>query len=126
MDAALTPDVFSRNCLSRLTLQGVTGRWGLLTVAALAQGPHRFGELRRRVDGISERMLSQTLQSLERNGFVDREVLHAIPPHVEYRLTDLGATIAPRLLALIEVLEGSMGEVLSAQERYDSEHPDLT
>lgn len=116
----LNPDVFSRVCPSRPALQEVTGRWGPLTLAALAQAPHRFSDLRRRVDGISERMLSQTLQTLERDGLVHREVLQSIPPHVEYRLTDLGAEITPMITALVDAVQANLGEILAAQERYDA------
>lgn len=111
-------DVFARNCASRDTLHTVTGRWGVLALAALGESNYRFGELRRRVDGVSERMLSQTLQALERDGLVRREVLTAIPPKVEYSLTPLGEKVAQRLTGLIEFVEASMPEVLEARERY--------
>ena len=68
----------------------MTGRWGTLIMLALRDGPVRFNELRRRVDGVSEKMLSQGLQALERDGFVVREVRSAMPPRVEYQLTPLG------------------------------------
>lgn len=89
VDNSLEADVFARDCSSRETLQDVTGRWGLLVLAALAEGSYRFNALRRRVDGVSERMLSQTLQNLERDGMVTRTVLEAIPPKVEYELSTL-------------------------------------
>jgi DNA-binding HxlR family transcriptional regulator len=116
--AALPFDVFARACPSRPVLEHLTGRWGTLVLAGLADGPLRFGDLRRRIDGVSEKMLAQTLQQLERDGFVHREVRRAIPPHVEYSLTDLGAETAPRLLELIGFLEARMPEVLDAQRRY--------
>jgi DNA-binding HxlR family transcriptional regulator len=112
----LVADVFSRNCTSRSVLEHVTGKWAVLALVALHEGPHRFGELRRRVDGVSEKMLSQTLHTLELDGLVHREVRSAIPPHVEYTLTPLGAGLAPRLLALIEFVEGAMPQVLAARE----------
>lgn len=117
-EANFEADVFARDCTSRETLQTVTGRWGVLALAALAEGSYRFGELRRRVDGVSERMLSQTLQALERDGLVRREVLTAIPPKVEYSLTPLGEKVAQRLTGLIEFVEESMPEVLKAREHY--------
>ncbi len=86
-DPTLEADVFARDCHSRGALLNVTGRWGTLALAALAEGPYRFGALRRRVDGVSERMLAQTLQQLERDGLVHREVRETIPPNVEYSLT---------------------------------------
>lgn len=119
VDPSLEPDVFARGCTSRLLLQDVTGRWGALALSALHQGPARFNALRRRVDGVSEKMLAQTLQALERDGLVLRDVQGTIPPRVEYRLTPLGGTIAERLTDLIELLEASMGDVTVAQRAYD-------
>ena len=98
----------------------MTGRWGILALAALSEGSYRFNALRRRVDGVSERMLSQTLQALERDGLVHREVLEAIPPRVEYSLTPLGIEVANRLLDLIELVESHMPEVHAAQQDYDA------
>ncbi|MET9803256.1 helix-turn-helix domain-containing protein [Streptomyces sp. NPDC006368] len=112
-------DVFSRACPSRGTLEHVTGRWGGLTLGALYEGPVRFSELRRRVDGVSEKMLSQTLHALERDGLVHREARHTSPPRVDYELTPLGRAVTERLLGLIELVEGRMPEVLAARERYD-------
>lgn len=118
-DADLVRGVFARACRSRQLLQAVTGRWGVLALAALHEGPIRFNALRRRVDGVSEKMLAQTLHTLERDGLVLRDVQAAIPPRVEYRLTDLGVRVAEQMLALIELLEGSMETVLDAQRAYD-------
>ncbi|MBT2446891.1 helix-turn-helix transcriptional regulator [Streptomyces sp. ISL-43] len=113
-------DVFARDCPSRETLEHVTGRWGSLTLGALRESPCRFNELRRRVDGISEKMLSQTLQALERDGLVLREAQPTNPPRVDYELTPLGAEIAERLITLIELLEGRMPAVLSSRAVYDA------
>ncbi|MFG1809823.1 winged helix-turn-helix transcriptional regulator [Streptomyces sp. NPDC049040] len=112
-------DVFARDCPSRSTLEHVTGRWGSLTLGALRDGTLRFNELRRRVQGVSEKMLSQTLHALERDGLVHRDARPTNPPHVEYRLTPLGAETAQRLLSLIELVEGRMPEVLAARRAYD-------
>jgi DNA-binding HxlR family transcriptional regulator len=114
------PDVFSRACTSRVVLQHISGRWGALTLSALRDEPLRFNALRRRIDGISEKMLSQTLQALERDGFVVREVQATIPPRVEYSLTPLGTTVAGQLLELISLLESSMDQVSAAQQAYDA------
>ena len=119
-DRTLEADVFARDCASRETLQTVTGRWGVLALAALTEGSYRFSALRRRVDGVSERMLSQTLQALERDGLVVREVLEAIPPKVEYSLTPLGAEVGSRLIGLIELVESRVPDVQAAQEKYDA------
>jgi DNA-binding HxlR family transcriptional regulator len=113
-------DVFERECPSRATLEHATGRWGLLALVALLDGAIRFNALRRRVDGISEKMLSQTLQALERDGLVLRKARPTIPPHVEYSLTGTGHDVAAKLFELIELLEGRMPEVLRAREAYDN------
>jgi DNA-binding HxlR family transcriptional regulator len=112
-------NVFAKACPSRGTLEHVTGRWGALTLGALYEGSLRFNELRRRVDGVSEKMLSQTLHALERDGLVHREAQPTNPPRVDYELTPLGHAVAERLLGLIHLLEGRMGDVLAAREVYD-------
>ena len=113
--------VFARGCPSRVTLEHVTGRWGSLTLSALAEDTLRFNELRRRVDGVSEKMLSRALQALERDGLVIRTARPTNPPHVEYRLSPLGQETAERLLALIAQVEGRMPDVLAARRSYDAE-----
>ncbi|MFQ6393684.1 winged helix-turn-helix transcriptional regulator [Nocardia sp. KC 131] len=120
-DPALEADVFAKNCTSRPVLQNVASRWGILALVALRAGPYRFSALRRRVDGVSERMLSQTLQTLERDGMVHRRVHETIPPRVEYTLTDLGADVAEHLESLIHVLETNMPRVRDAQAAYHRE-----
>jgi DNA-binding HxlR family transcriptional regulator len=119
----LVADVFRRACTSREALEHVTGKWSLLALSALAESPRRFGELRRRIEGVSEKMLAQSLQTLERDGWVHREVRSAIPPHVEYRLTDDGTALVPHLLALIEFVEGRMPAVLAARSTADEVRP---
>lgn len=118
----LVADVFARACVSRPILEHVTGRWGSLALAALAEGPFRFNALRRKVDGVSEKMLAQTLQTLERDGFVHREAEHTIPPRVEYSLTPLGREVADRLLELIAFVEASVPGVVAARARHDAAH----
>lgn len=113
-------DVFARNCTSRETMEHATGRWGTLALVALLDGTTRFNALRRRVDGISEKMLSQTLHALERDGLVLREARPTIPPHVEYSLTPLGTDVAKQLHTLVELLESRMPEVMAAREAYDA------
>ncbi|MDV8003277.1 helix-turn-helix domain-containing protein [Rhodococcus sp. IEGM 1318] len=120
VDPTLEADVFARGCNSRAALQNATGRWGALALAALNESPYRFSALRRRVDGVSERMLSQTLQTLERDGLVHREVLETIPPKVEYSLTELGADVAAKITALIELLESQVPKIVASQASYDA------
>jgi DNA-binding HxlR family transcriptional regulator len=119
----LVADVFSRACTSREALEHVTGKWSLLALSALAESPHRFGELRRRIEGVSEKMLAQGLQTLERDGWVHREVRSTIPPHVEYRLTEAGAELVPHLLGLIDFVEGRMPAVRAARAAADRVRP---
>jgi DNA-binding HxlR family transcriptional regulator len=118
-DDGLAFDVFARSCPSRVTLEHVTGRWGSLTLGALYEDTLRFNALRRRVDGVSEKMLAQTLHALERDGLVVRDARPTVPPHVEYRLTPLGRETAERLMSLIMLVEERMPDVLAARDRYD-------
>lgn len=117
--AGVVFDVFAGRCTSREALGHITGRWGILALGALSEGTYRFNALRRRVDGVSEKMLAQTLRALERDGFVLRKAEPTIPPRVEYSLTPLGRRAAERVLGVIEWLEGSMPEVMAAQARFD-------
>jgi DNA-binding HxlR family transcriptional regulator len=118
----LVSDVFSRNCPSRSALEDVASKWGILAMLALGEGGYRFNALRRRVEGVSEKMLSQTLQALERDGMVVRSVVTTIPPRVEYSLTPLGARVAERLRALADLFEDSIDEITHARAAYDTEH----
>ena len=115
-------DVFSALCSSRGALQHLTGRWGSLTMVALLESstPLRFAELRRKIEGISDRMMSQTLGQLERDGMVKREVRSSIPPHVDYSLTPLGIKVARPLQTLTEIIESQLDEVIASQELYDA------
>jgi DNA-binding HxlR family transcriptional regulator len=118
----LVADVFARACASRGVLENVAGKWGILALAALNDGAYRFNALRRRVDGISEKMLAQTLHALERDGLVRRDVQATIPPRVEYSLTPMGEKISIKLLELIVLVEDQMPEVNAARVRYDDAH----
>jgi DNA-binding HxlR family transcriptional regulator len=109
-------ELFSEKCPSREVLKHVTSRWGVLLLVALLSGPHRFSDLRRKVNGISEKMLAQTLQWLEGDGFVERISYPVVPPHVEYRLTPLGEEIGERVEALADWIEVKLPEILAAQK----------
>ncbi|MBL0696936.1 helix-turn-helix domain-containing protein [Comamonas sp. JC664] len=111
-------DLYAPACPSRGVLDHVTSRWGVLVLIALMDGTRRFSELRRRVAGVSEKMLSQTLQALEQDGFVLREVHPVIPPHVDYSLTPLGEEVATRVEALAEWIEDSMPRIMEARARH--------
>ena len=104
-------------CPSREVLKHVTSRWGVLVLMALEGGPHRFAELRRRIGGVSERMLAQTLQWLEGDGLVLRVAYEVVPPHVEYSLTRLGIDAARRVRGLADWIEFNLPKVLAHQAR---------
>lgn len=112
-----TPDVLSEKCPSRQVLSHVTSRWGVLVLIALQDGTHRFSSLRRRIGGVSERMLAQTLRVLEEDGFIRRTAYPVVPPHVDYTLTPLGQRVAEKVHALAACIEGDLDEILAGQER---------
>lgn len=109
-------DVFAEACPSREVLRNVTSRWAVLILVALRSGTHRFSDLRRKINGISEKMLAQTLQTLEQDGFVLRVAHPVIPPHVEYSLTPVGQEVSQRVEDLADWIEQSLPLILSARE----------
>ncbi|GAA4905705.1 winged helix-turn-helix transcriptional regulator [Streptomyces coeruleoprunus] len=113
------PDVHAALCPSRGVLEHVTSRWGVLILAALLERPYRFSELRRAIGGVSEKMLAQTLQTLERDGFVHRDAHPVIPPRVDYSLTALGREAAEQVWALARWSERSVEAVERARRAYD-------
>ncbi len=108
-------NVFAEQCPSRAVMNHVTSRWGVLCLIALRGGKHRFSELRRKINGISEKMLAQTLQSLESDGFVDRVAYSVVPPRVEYCLTSLGDAIGEKVVSLADWIEINLPEIMAAQ-----------
>jgi DNA-binding HxlR family transcriptional regulator len=126
VDETLIADVFARDCASRDLLADVAGKWSVLALLALDEGGYRFNALRRRVQGVSEKMLAQTLQTLERDGLVTRQVLTAIPPRVEYALTPLGVRVADQVRGLVDLLEGAVPEVDAARREYDARRAPAT
>jgi len=116
LEAALQRgELFAANCPSRGVFKHVTSLWGVLVLIVLLDGTHRFSEIRRKVNGVSEKMLAQTLQNLEADGFVLRKVYPVVPPHVEYRLTELGETIAGQVKALADLIETSFPQIAASQ-----------
>ena len=107
-------DLLDKSCPSREVLKHVTSRWGVLVLIVLESGTHRFSELRRAVNGVSERMLAQTLQWLEGDGLVKRTDFQVVPPHVEYNLTPLGREGAEKVRVLADWIEISLPRVLAA------------
>lgn len=110
-------DLFATECPSRDVLKHVTSRWGVLVLVALMEGTHRFSELRRKVGGVSEKMLAQTLQYLEKDGFIDRVSHPVVPPHVEYSLTPLGEEIGRQVGSLADWIETNMPKIAKAQQK---------
>lgn len=107
--------LFSANCPSREVLKHVTSQWGVLVLVALLAGMHRFSDLRRKVGGVSEKMLAQTLQALESDGFVLRTSYPVVPPHVEYSLTPLGTEVAARVEVLADWIEENIAPIMRAR-----------
>ncbi len=113
-------DAFLRDCASRAVLDLLTNKWVCLVVGALRPGTMRFGELRRRLDGITQKMLTQTLRDLERAGLVHRAVYPSVPPRVEYRLTPLGDNVAGLMDAIRTWAETHIDDIRTAQDAYDA------
>jgi DNA-binding HxlR family transcriptional regulator len=119
MTDLFAPNVYRADCPSRVILEHVTSRWGVLVLVALLDRSYRFSELRRYVGGVSEKMLAQTLQALERDGFVHRDAKPVIPPRVDYSLTPMGREAAEQVWALSRWVEGKLDAVFAARKAYD-------
>lgn len=111
-----TGDVFLAGCPSRTVLEHVTSKWGLLLLLALSEGEQRWSALRRRADGISEKMLAQTLKTLERDGLVSRHAQATMPVRVDYSLTDRGHELSAMLLPLAAWAMQNADDIISGQE----------
>lgn len=112
-------DTYSMHCPARLVLDRLGDKWALLILRRLQQGPTRFNALRRDIQGSSQKVLSQVLKRLERDGLVSRTVYPTVPVAVEYALTPLGQTLKQAVGALIDWAEASMDAILIAQQAYD-------
>lgn len=104
-------------------LDQIGSRWANLTVIAMADGPKRHADLRRLVPGVSQKMLTQTVRTLERNGMVRRTITPTVPVRVDYELTDLGRSILPILWSIKKWVEANIAEVETERERYDEREP---
>jgi DNA-binding HxlR family transcriptional regulator len=113
-------DVFDAACSSRLALELIAGKWTLLILPALLPGPMRNNALLRKIGGISQKVLTQTLKELERNGLVIREEQPGAVAHVEYRLSELGRTLSDALVTLDHWAEENAAQLDAARERYDA------
>ena len=118
-ECADAPNVLSQHCPSNSVLKMVAGKWQVLVLYALRLDKRRYSDLQRSVGGISQKMLTQTLRDLERNGLVERTVYPVVPPHTEYELTELGASLEEVVHDLGVWAQDNMEAVLGARERYD-------
>lgn len=109
------PNVLSALCPSRIILNHVTSRWTVLVFVVLQHETLRFSQIRRKIDGVSERMLSQTLKTLEHDGFITRRSYDVVPPRVEYSLTPIGREMSSRLLEMVRFIEDNLGEIVKPQ-----------
>ena len=113
-------DVFAADCPTRQLLDRIADKWSTLILIVLGEGPIRFNGLKRRIDGVSQKMLSQTLKSLERDGLVSRTVVATVPVTVTYAVTPLGRGLMASMQAMIDWAETRMPEVAQAQADYDA------
>ena len=109
-------NVLASACPSRQILQHLTSRWGALVLVSLHSGTKRFSELHRAIDGVSERMLTKTLQELEADGMLIRKSYNTVPPQVDYTLTEFGAQASNKMFELVDWLEMNLGNILASQQ----------
>ncbi|MCC3326836.1 winged helix-turn-helix transcriptional regulator [Nocardia abscessus] len=114
-DSGLPADVYSAKCPTREVLDHIAGKWTVLIIDALADGTMRYTDLRHRIDGISQKMLTQTLRQLETDGFVTRTAHPTVPPRVEYTLTELGHSLRTPIAALREWIETNINRIEAAR-----------
>jgi DNA-binding HxlR family transcriptional regulator len=113
-------DPYTRDCPAREALDLIGDRWTVLILGCLSRGPRRHSEIARRIEGISPKMLTQTLRGLERDGLVTRTVHAVVPPRVDYELTQLGQSLGTPLAALEAWAVAHVGQMRSAREAYDA------
>jgi DNA-binding HxlR family transcriptional regulator len=119
----LPPNPYDSKCPTRIVLDRIADKWTVLVLGLLSQRPRRFNQLRREIDGLTQKMLSQTLKALERDGLVARKVIPSAPVTVEYSITPLGATLSATVDELQRWASDHIGEVVQAQRRYDAGAP---
>ena len=115
------PTAIDEVCRPRQALELISDRWSMIVVKALGEGVHRYGVLHREIGGISQKMLTQTLRSLERDGLVRRTVYPVVPPRVEYELTPLGETLMVPIAAIGEWAEQHLDEILKSRLENDAD-----
>jgi DNA-binding HxlR family transcriptional regulator len=116
-------NAYARDCPTRQLLDRIGDKWSVLTLLLLGHGEMRFSELKRRIDGVSQKMLTQTLRSLERDGLVGREAFASVPVTVTYRITPIGRELLAALSLMMEWAETRMPVVRAAQLRFDDRKP---
>ena len=109
--------VLSTDCPSREILEHLANKWSVLVLRCLSDGVHRFSELKQRIEGVSEKMLAQTLKMLEQDGFILRTVYPVVPSKVEYQLTIFGSQAAEKMNYLLDWLERSLPEIIENKEK---------
>jgi DNA-binding HxlR family transcriptional regulator len=119
-EAARDHDAFVANCPARQLLDRISDKWVTLILTALADGPQRYSDLSRRIAGVSQKMLTQTLRTLERDGLLTRSVTASVPVRVDYELTPLGRTLMPLFASIKTWAEAHMPEVQAARSSYDN------
>ncbi|MFF1285575.1 winged helix-turn-helix transcriptional regulator [Streptomyces sp. NPDC058299] len=123
-DARAAYDAYLAECPARQLLDRITNKWVSLIVNALSTGPQRYSDLSRRLASVSQKMLTQTLRNLERDGLIKRTVTPSVPVRVDYALTPLGEGLIPVMHAIKNWAEENMDEVLAARNRYDIDAAD--
>ena len=118
MDQRTCPQ-FGANCIGREILDQISGKWSIMALSALAQGPLRFNAIRRDLEGITQKALTDTLRRLERNGLVERKVLDTSPVGVEYALTPLGASLKQLYCAIYQWARDNSDEIVDARQQFD-------
>ncbi len=117
-------NVYKKACPTRLALDRIADKWTTLIIGMLENRPRRFSELKREIEGISQKMLTQTLRDLERDGLVTRTVYAQVPPRVEYQLTPLGQTLREPIAAIRHWAEVNINDIVRAQSVYDAQRPE--
>ncbi|WP_305786968.1 winged helix-turn-helix transcriptional regulator [Symbioplanes lichenis] len=120
---ALPPEVFAADCEGRPVFDSLTSRWAVLVLGALRVRPHRFAELAGGIQGVSEKMLAQTLRTLTRDGFVRRSVTGTVPMQTTYALTELGAEVTPQVVELALWVRRHAGDIRAARAAHDTDRP---
>ena len=120
MEAKKNWNVFNKNCPTRLVLDRIADKWTILVVSSLETETKRFGELKKEIDGISQKMLTKTLKGMERDGLIKRKAYPTIPPKVEYSLTDLGVTLVEMLQNIQFWAENNIEQIIKSQNKFDT------